>query len=105
MPLLLSGTASIVGHESRHHDCLESQLAETFANFDSLIAAARVQRPALPAHFGSGSRLKVYVRDREQLPRVAAVLDQTLGPTVPRVLLHAAICRRELQVEIDGFHA
>ncbi len=105
MPLLLSGTASIVGHESRHHDCIESQLAETFANFDSLIAAARAQRPALPPHFGSGSRLKVYVRDREQLSRVAAVLDARLGPDVPRILLHAAICRRELQVEIDGFHA
>jgi chorismate lyase / 3-hydroxybenzoate synthase len=105
MPLLLSGTASIVGHESRHHDCIESQLLETFANFDSLIAAARAQRPTLPPRFGSGSRLKVYVRDREQLPRVAAALDSQLGPTVPRILLHAAICRRELQVEIDGFHA
>jgi len=105
MPLLLSGTASIVGHESRHHDCIESQLVETFANFDSLIAAARAQRPTLPSRFGSGSHLKVYVRDREQLPRVAAVLDAQLGPTVPRILLHAAICRRELQVEIDGFHA
>ena len=105
MPLLLSGTASIVGHESRHHDCIELQLAETFANFDSLIAAARAQRPTLPPHFGSGSRLKVYVRDRDQLPRVAAILDAQLGPTVPRILLHASICRRELQVEIDGFHA
>lgn len=105
MPLLLSGTASVVGHESRHHDCIESQLAETFANFDSLIAAARELRPALPAHFGPGSRLKVYVRDAEQLPRVAAALDAQLGPGVPRILLHAAICRRELQIEIDGVHA
>ena len=105
MPLLLSGTASVVGHESRHHDCIESQLAETFANFDSLIAAARELRPALPAHFGPGSRLKVYVRDAEQLPRIAAALDAHLGPAVPRILLHAAICRRELQVEIDGVHA
>lgn len=105
MPLLLSGTASVVGHESRHHDCVESQLRETFANFDSLIATARAQRPGLPPHFGSGSRLKVYVRDRGQLPRVAAALDALLGPSVPRILLHAAICRRELQVEIDGFHA
>ena len=105
MPLLLSGTASVVGHESRHHDCVESQLAETFANFDSLIAAARELRPALPAHFGPGSRLKVYVRDAEQLPRIAAALDAQLGPAVPRILLHAAICRRELQVEIDGVHS
>lgn len=105
MPLLLSGTASVVGHESRHHDCIESQLAETFANFDSLIAAARELRPALPAHFGPGSRLKVYVRDAEHLPGIATALDAHLGPSVPRLLLHAAICRRELQVEIDGVHS
>ena len=104
MPLLLSGTASVVGHESRHHDCVESQLAETFANFDSLISAARALRPTLPAHFGAGARLKLYVRDLDQLPAIAAALDAQLGPAVPRILLHAAICRRELQVEIDGVH-
>ena len=102
MPLLLSGTASIVGHESRHHDCVESQLAETFANFESLVAAARAVRPSLPARFGAASRLKVYVRDADALPRVAALLDVHLDPAVPRILLHAAVCRRELRVEIDG---
>ena len=104
MPLLLSGTASVVGHESRHHDCVESQLAETLANFDSLIASARALRPALPAQFGAGSRLKVYIRDAEQLPRIAAALDAQLGPAVPRIVLHAAVCRRELRIEIDGVH-
>ena len=102
MPLLLSGTASVVGHESRHHDCVESQLAETFANFASLIEAARKVRPELPAQFDARSRLKVYVRDREALPRIEQVLAEHLDPSVPRVLLHAAICRRELRVEIDG---
>jgi len=103
MPLLLSGTASIVGHESRHHGALDAQLAETFANFDSLIAAARAQRPGLPPHFGPDSRIKAYVRDRADLPAVTAALEAQL-PEVPRIVLHAAICRRELQVEIDGFH-
>lgn len=102
MPLLLSGTASVVGHESRHHDCIESQLAETFANFESLIAAARTVRPELPARFGPDSRLKVYVRDSAALPRIAQALAEHLDPSVPRVLLHAAVCRRELRVEIDG---
>jgi len=105
MPLLLSGTASVVGHESRHHDSLAAQVEETFANFDALIAAARARRPELPAHFGPQSRLKVYVRDAAALPDVAALLDAKLGPSVPRILLHAAVCRRELQVEIDGVHA
>jgi chorismate lyase/3-hydroxybenzoate synthase len=102
MPLLLSGTASVVGHESKHRDCIESQLAETFANFDSLIAAARAQRPTLPARFGADSRLKVYVRDAEALPRIAERLAAHLDDAVPRILLHAAICRHELLVEIDG---
>jgi chorismate lyase / 3-hydroxybenzoate synthase len=104
MPLLLSGTASVVGHASQHEGELLAQLDETFANFDSLLAAAREHAPLLPAHFGSGTRLKVYVRDRDDLPLVAAALDRRFGDTVPRVLLHAAICRRELAVEIDGVH-
>jgi chorismate lyase/3-hydroxybenzoate synthase len=104
MPLLLSGTASVVGHESRHHDCIESQLAETFANFESLIKAAGNVWPELAQGFGTQSRLKVYVRDALELPRVAAALATRLPPSVPRIVLHGAVCRRELRVEIDGVH-
>ncbi len=104
MPLLLSGTASVVGHASQHEGELLAQIDETFTNFDALIGAARAQRPLLPAQFGPGSRLKVYVRDRDDLPAVADALDRRFGNSVPRLLLHAAICRRELAVEIDGVH-
>ena len=105
MPLLLSGTAAIVGHESRHIDSVVTQLDETLANFDSLLTAARAQRSTLPAQFGAHSRLKVYVRQVDEMDAVAAELDARLGPDVPRILLHAAVCRRELRVEIDGVHA
>lgn len=105
MPLLLSGTASVVGHESRHADSVAAQIDETLLNFDHLLAAAHTRRPGLPAHFGPHTRLKVYVRDREQLAEVAALLDVRLGPSVPRLVLHAAVCRRELRIEIDGTHA
>lgn len=105
LPLLLSGTASIVGHESLHADSATAQVEETLANFDSLIQAARLHRPGLPARFGAGTRLKVYVRDRADLDTVAAALDARLGSEVPRIVLHAAVCRRELRVEIDGTHA
>ncbi|MEG3192723.1 pteridine-dependent deoxygenase [Lysobacter sp. D1-1-M9] len=104
MPLLLSGTAAIVGHQSRHAESVQTQLEETFANFDSLLAAAHARRPALPARFGPGTRLKVYVRDQEELDTVARLLDARLGADVPRIVLHAAVCRRELRVEIDGVH-
>jgi chorismate lyase/3-hydroxybenzoate synthase len=104
MPLLLSGTAAITGHESRHAESVAAQLDETLANLDSLLATAHARRPDLPAHTGAHTRLKIYVRDRDQLAEVAALLDARLGPSVPRVVLHAAICRRELRVEIDGVH-
>jgi len=49
MPLMLSGTASVVGHASQHEGELLAQLDETFANFDALIASARQRHPDLPA--------------------------------------------------------
>ena len=104
MPLLLSGTASVVGHASRHAGELQAQIEETFANFDALLGAARQRAPSLPAQFGPGTRLKVYVRDRDDLAAVAEALDRRFGDRVPRIVLHAAICRRELSMEIDGVH-
>jgi chorismate lyase / 3-hydroxybenzoate synthase len=104
LPLLVSGTASVVGHASAHPGDLEAQLAETLRNIDSLIDTARPLRPALPPTLGSGSLVKAYVRERDDLPRVAAALDRLLPDSVPRLLLHAEICRRELLVEIDCCH-
>lgn len=105
MPLLLSGTAAVVGHASQHGGSLAAQLDETLANLDSLVATARARHPALAAHFGANSRLKVYVRDAGSLAHVAALLDARLPPEVPRIVLHGQVCRRELAVEIDGAHA
>lgn len=104
MPLLISGTAAVVGHESRHADCVTSQIEETLTNLDSLLAAAHAQRPTLPPRMGAGTRLKVYVRERGELDAVRRLLHERLDPAVRFVVLHAAICRRELRVEIDGSH-
>jgi chorismate lyase/3-hydroxybenzoate synthase len=103
-PLMLSGTAAIRGHESLHAGCVDAQLGETLANIASLVDVARAQRPSLPAVLGAGSHLKAYVREADEL----AVLDAALAarlPVVPRVVLHARVCRRELRLEIDGAHA
>ncbi len=104
VPLLLSGTASVVGHETRHAGNLVAQLEETFANFDSLLDEAHRRRPGLPARFGAGTRLKVYVREPGERAAIEAVLAR-LAPGVPVLLLHADICRRDLHIEIDGVHA
>ena len=104
MPLLLSGTASVVGHATLHAGALMAQLQETLANFDALLGAARERQPALPPAFGPGTRLKVYVRESGDMDAVADALRARFGDRVPHFLLHAAICRRDLAVEIDGVH-
>ncbi len=104
VPLLLSGTASVVGHATLHGEDTLRQLEETFANLDALVGTARARLPSLPAHFGAGSRLKVYVRDAAEIPAVRQALARHLPPEVAYIVLHAEVCRRDLRVEIDGVH-
>jgi chorismate lyase/3-hydroxybenzoate synthase len=104
MPLLLSGTAAVVGHASQHADSLAAQLDEVLANLRSLIVTARALQPTLPALPGRDTRLKVYVRDAACMAQVDALLAERL-PEVPRIVLHGHVCRSELAVEIDGVHA
>ncbi|GAB1406465.1 pteridine-dependent deoxygenase [Thermomonas brevis] len=103
MPLLISGTAAIVGHASQHGDSLRTQFEEVLANLGSLVEAARALRPDLPARESARTRLKAYVRDAEALPAVDALLAARF-PDTPRIVLHGHVCRRELAVEIDGVH-
>jgi len=97
--LYISGTAAIIGHASHHCDDFPAQLAETLANFSSLLDAAGF---AAARRFGPGSMLKVYVRRPGDAAAAAARLEEQLPPGTPLLLLHGDICRRELLVEIDG---
>ena len=44
------------------------------------------------------------MRDRGDMDAIAEALQARFGGRVPHILLHAAICRRDLAVEIDGVH-
>lgn len=93
--LLISGTAAVVGHASRHEADLAAQIAETLANLDSVVGAAQ-------GCFGSNALLKVYLREAAD----AAVVSTAVARHAPEargvMLLAGDICRRELLVEIDG---
>jgi chorismate lyase / 3-hydroxybenzoate synthase len=86
--LLVSGTASIVGHESLHSDDVREQLEEILRNL-----------AALPVR---GYRLlKVYLRDAGLIDVVEARLREVY-PESRMVMLAGAICRRELELEIEA---
>ncbi len=96
--LFVSGTASIVGHASRHASDIAQQRAETLDNLEALLAAAGRQ-------FDRRFRfrlLRVYVRDPGHGPDSRAAVLARLGGDVPVVLLAGDICRRELLIEAEG---
>jgi len=95
--LLISGTAAVVGHASRHPGDLDAQLDETIANLGSLLAQA-----GAPARFDARSMLKAYVRDAADGTRVAALLRARLPALGGLLVLAGDVCRRELLVEVDG---
>lgn len=96
--LLLSGTASITGHESRHIGDCAAQTREILANLDALQAAAGSDVPA-PAW------LRVYLRRPEDQPEVAAILARHYPRPPALHWVYGDVCRRELLVEIEGVHA
>lgn len=100
--LFISGTASIVGHESVHRDSIVAQTEETLRNI-----AVVVEQANLKSGIGGFSCreliLKVFVRHAEDIPAVTQVLNTELGPDLDAIYLQADICRAELLVEIEAF--
>ncbi|MGH8212366.1 MAG: pteridine-dependent deoxygenase [Rhodanobacteraceae bacterium] len=96
--LAISGTAAVVGHASQHGADVAAQVRETCINLRALLDTLGVR------DFDATSPLKVYVRDPEDAPVIESVLADRLDASVPRVLLVGDICRRELLVEVDGWH-
>jgi len=96
--LLLSGTASIIGHESRHIGDCAAQTREILANLDALRATAGDDLPP-PAW------LRVYLRRPEDQPLVAGILADHYRQPPALHWVRGDVCRRELLVEIEGVHA
>ena len=97
--LLISGTASITGHESRHPGDIAGQARETLANLDTLQAEGGADLPGL-------RWLRVYLRHPEHRDTVEAILREHYGERTPPVQwVRGDVCRQELLIEIEGVHA
>lgn len=104
LALFISGTASIVGHESVHLGDVRAQLAETLVNLRGVVAEAN-------ARCSAGFALEdcepvVYVRHPRDAEGIRAQLAAALGADAhfmrQAVFLEADICRSELLVEIEA---
>jgi len=99
--VFVSGTASIVGHESVFPGDPALQAEETMRNIEAVLDGAGV--PARGGSLGGRlSSLRVYVRFPAQLHAIRAAVRAAAGTAVPTVWLQADICREELLVEIEA---
>ena len=100
--LLVSGTASIVGHATVHAGNAGEQTREALRNIDALLSEAAKRTNGKSLH---AMAQKVYVRHPSDWPAISAVLTDAGFAAKPLIALHADICRRDLLVEIEGVYA
>lgn len=99
--LFLSGTASIIGHETIHAGDVRAQTRESMTNITALLEEAN--RSLHGSRFHAGAlKYKVYVRHREDQPSIASELGHWLREPASVVYLQADVCREDLLVEIEA---
>jgi chorismate lyase/3-hydroxybenzoate synthase len=100
--LFISGTASIVGHETVHVGDPAGQAAETLRNLQAVVGQANLL--ARKGGFSmAGLCLKAFVRRAGDRDAAAAVLREALSERADVTWFQADICRADLLIEIEGF--
>jgi chorismate lyase / 3-hydroxybenzoate synthase len=102
--LLISGTASIVGHRSVHVGDVRAQTSETLANLQAVLDAAHLQTSA---RFDlTQADCTIYMRHLADAAAVRECFEQALGAESyaarQAVYVQADICRSDLSVEIEA---
>ncbi len=98
--LLISGTASVVGHRSCHCGDALAQLRETLANLESLAEAAGLR--SRWQGDDTTPLLKVFLREPDHLGTVAAGLEQWSRGRAQVLYVKGEVCREDLAIEIEG---
>jgi chorismate lyase/3-hydroxybenzoate synthase len=97
--LYISGTASIVGHQTLHCGDVQKQTEETLENIDKLLQHAMGVNHK---HRSSFAMIKVYLRNAEHRSLVTPILEKKFGYDTPLLYVEGDICRSDLLIEIEG---
>jgi len=99
--LLISGTASILGHKSLHRGDALKQTQQSLLNIQTLVSKATNNDIAFPQNDSTLS-LKVYIRHEHDLNLIRSIVEQHTCNSIPKIYVQADICRSELLVEIEA---
>lgn len=100
--LFISGTSSIVGHETLHIGDAAAQTRETMRNIETVVDTANQATSGL-AFCMQEMRYNAYVRHAEDLPLVRSEIESEIGSHAQVSYLQADICRADLLVEVEAF--
>jgi chorismate lyase / 3-hydroxybenzoate synthase len=102
--LFVSGTASILGHETVHIGNLDAQFEVTTGNIAHLISRENVSAQGEAGGFTLADldQIKVYYRHADDLPRVMQLSRNAFDARASIRFLNVDICRDDLLVEIEG---
>lgn len=102
--LYVSGTASIIGHETVHHGLIERQCETALGNIAQVIGDANAARHGLPRGYRLTDLdlIKVYVRHEEHVEIVRELCAAAFSPDAEIAFFTVDICRSDLLVEIEG---
>jgi chorismatase len=102
--LFVSGTASILGHETVHTGDIVKQCEVTLSNIAHLISLENLRLQGHAQGYGlhDMTQVKAYVRHASDLPIVKQACDAAFRPSVNIEFMIADICRSDLLVEIEG---
>ncbi|MCG6859853.1 MAG: hypothetical protein LJE70_00970, partial [Chromatiaceae bacterium] len=100
--LFVSGTSSIVGHETVHVGDAAAQTRETLSNIEAVVAAANEIAGGIAFCMDEMS-YNVYVRHPDDLRVVRSEIESKIGTDTQVAYLQADICRADLLVEAEAF--
>jgi chorismate lyase / 3-hydroxybenzoate synthase len=98
--IFVSGTASVVGHETRHEGDLDAQVEETLRNMETIVGEA-ASRVGLRASLDDFKIAKTYIRRAADYATIAPLVTAAL-PGTQLLFMESDICRRNLLLEIEG---
>ena len=104
--LYISGTTSIVGHETLHIGNPLAQLEETLRNLEALLGHGDKTLGLPVGTVRELTQLKVYLHAPDILAPIQAMLTAYLGDSPVDVLyLQGDVCRADLMMEVEGIFA
>jgi enamine deaminase RidA (YjgF/YER057c/UK114 family) len=97
----ISGTAAIMGEKTANPGDAEQQTRLTINNIDRLVSKDNLLKNNIEPRDLRYNYLRIYLKHKKDFRKVREICLERYG-SVPIVWLQADICRKDLEVEIEG---